>query len=384
MAVCAAPVVLLALAACDAGDRAPTAGHAAAPAPAVTVAAAIEREVVEADEFPGRLAAVETVEIRARVSGYLDAIHFTPGTEVARGALLFSIDPRPFEARLAEAEAQKANTEADLVLARTELARQEQMLGDRATSRREYDAAAAAVARLSAVSRAHDAAIASARLELAYTRITAPVAGRVGKEEVTVGNLVQGDAPDSPVLTTLVSVDPLWVTFEADENAYLRYIRAARGAELAVDIGLANETGFPHAATLAYVDNQVDPATGTLRLRARLDNAERQFTPGLFARVRLAAASAARRVVMVADRAIGTDQSKRYVLVVGPDNVAAYREVTIGRQHDGLRIIESGLAAGEEIVVNGLQRVRPGSAVTPEKVDMAAAVSSAMREAGPG
>jgi len=318
------------------------------------------------------------------VAGYLDAIHFTPGAEVERGALLFTIDARPFEARLAEAEAQKANTVADLDLARSELVRQEQMLGDRATSRREFDAAAATVARLSAVARANDATIASARLELAYTRVTAPVAGRVGKEEVTVGNLVQGDAPDSPVLTTLVSVDPVWVSFEADESAYLRYIRATRGSELAVDVGLADEEGFPHRATLAYVDNQVDPATGTLRLRARLDNAERQFTPGLFARVRLAAATAARRAVMVADRAIGTDQSKRYVLVVGPDNVAAYREVRIGRQYDGLRIIESGLAAGEEIVVNGLQRVRPGTPVTPEKVDMAAVVNGSRREAGPG
>ena len=339
--------------------------------PAVSVAAAITREVVETDDFPGRIAAIESVEIRARVSGYLEAIHFTPGAEVARGDLLFTIDPRPFEARLAEAEAQRANTLADLDLARIERERQERMLVDRATSQREFDAANAAVVRLEAALRANDAAIATARLELAYTRITAPVAGRVGKEEITVGNLIQGDGPGSPILTTLVSVDPIYVTFEADERAWLSYIAQAQGDELAVTVGLADEEGFPHRARLGFVDNRVDPQTGTLRLRAVLDNADRRFTPGLFARVRLAASNAARSAVLVSDRAIGTDQSRRFVLVVDGEGVARYRLVTPGRLADGLRIIESGLEAGEEIVVNGLQRVRPGSPVTPERIEMA-------------
>lgn len=347
------------------------AAAATAPAaPPVSVAAAITRDIVESDEFPGRFAAVESVEIRARVSGYLQGIHFTPGTEVERGALLFTIDPRPFEASLAEAEAQRANTLADLELARTELARQNTMLADRATSQREFDAAKATVARLEALLRAHDAAIATARLDLGYTRITAPVAGRVGKEEVTIGNLVRGDAPDSPVLTTLVSVDPIYVTFEADERAWLRYIAAAGDTPLDVAVGLADEDGFPHAARLAFVDNRVDPGTGTLRLRAVIDNPARRFAPGLFARVRLAARSAARPAVLIADRAVGTDQSRRFVVVVDEQGMTSYRQVELGRLVDGLRVIERGLEAGETIVVNGLQRVRPGMPVTPEPVEM--------------
>lgn len=376
-------LLVLVLAACDRpGSSGGAAPGGPPPAPPVSVAAAIRRPVIETDQFPGRIAAVERVEVRARVRGYLDGIHFTPGTEVAKGALLFSIDPRPFEARLAEVEAELANTLADLALAETELARQARMRTTRATSEREYDAAKATVARLVARRQANEAAIASARLELSYTRITAPVAGRVGREEVTAGNLIAGDGPDSPVLTTLVSMDPVWVEFEADEAAYLRYIGAARDADLSVAVGLAGEADFPHAAELAYVDNRIDPATGTLRLRARLANPERRFTPGLFARVRLAASATAREAVMVADRAIATDQSRRYVLVVGADGIANYREVTIGRLVDGLRVIEHGLEAGERVVVNGLQRVRPGSAVAPETVEMEAAASGKLTQGG--
>ncbi len=359
---------VLLLAAC--GKAAPPPAAPPPAAPPVSVAAAVEREITEADEFPGRISAVERVAVRARVNGYLQAIHFTPGTEVKRGDLLFEIDPRPFAARLAEAQAQRANTQAELTLARTELARHTRMLVDHATSRREHDAAGATVKSLEAALAANDAAIATARLNLDYTRITAPVAGRVGKDEVTVGNLVQGDAPDSPVLTTIVSVDPVHVSFEADEAAYLKYIGQNRQATLAVGVGLANEAGFPHEAALDFVDNQVDPMSGTVRMRARLANPERRFTPGLFARVRLSSSAAARRAVLVADRSIGTDQSKRFVLVVGKDNVATYREVKIGRIVDGLRVVEDGLASGEVIVVDGLQRVRPGSPVAPATVAM--------------
>ncbi|MEQ8234579.1 MAG: efflux RND transporter periplasmic adaptor subunit, partial [Gammaproteobacteria bacterium] len=359
-------VPLLCLAtACERGK--PSDAAAATPPPsAVTVAAALAREVVDSDEFPARLAAVEHVEVRARVAGYLDAIHFTPGSIVAAGDLLFTIDPRPFAARLAAARAERADTAADLELARSELARQQTMLADRATSVREADAARARVARLEAMLAAHDASIASAELDLAYTRVTAPIAGRVGKEEVTVGNLVRGDAPDSPVLTTLVSVDPVYVVFEADESAWLRYLAGERGADVTVEVALAGEDDFPHRARLAYVGNAVDPLTGTLRLRALLDNPDGRFLPGLAARVRLRAGSTARQAVVIADRAIGPDQSRRFVLVVDAENIARYREVVPGRLADGLRVIEQGLEPGEQIIVNGLQRVRAGSPVAPE------------------
>lgn len=354
-------------------DRTPPsdAGAAGAPPP-VSVAAALARDVVLADEFPGRFEAVAAVAVRSRVNGYLQSVHFRPGSEVAKGDLLFIIDPRPFQARLSEARAALATLEADLRLARIEKARQARMLDSRATSQREFDAASSRLQSLEAQRQASLAAIERARLDLEYTRITAPIAGRVGKDEVTAGNLVQGEAPDSPVLTTMVSVDPIRVSFEADEQAYLRYIAAARGKPLQVGIGLANEHGFPHVATLEFVDNQVALSTGTVRMRAVLPNAERTFTPGLFARVRLQAATAAERCVLVAERALGTDQSKRYVLVVGGDNVANYREVQVGRQVGALRVIKSGLKEGEAVIVNGLQRVRPGSPVTPEIVPMEA------------
>ncbi len=359
------------LAACDRVPPGPADGAGAAGGPPpVTVAPAIVREVEEVDEFAGRLEATQQVEVRARVNGYLESIHFKPGTEVKAGDLLFVIDPKPLQARLAEAEAAAANTQAQLDLAKIELQRQKQMLPDRATSKREYDAAASLVATLSAARRANQAAIEAVEVDLGYTRITSPIDGRVGKDERTVGNLVQGDAPDSPLLTSVVALDPIYATFEADEGAFLKYIGAARGKSLKVEVGLANENGTPHAAELAFIDNQLDPASGTVRMRALLPNPDRLFTPGLYARVRLSDSSAPRRAVMVADRAIGTDQSKRFVLVLDAKNLAQYREVTLGRVYDGLRVIEKGLKEGEVIVVNGLQRVRPGSPVTPTQADM--------------
>ncbi|MET0681460.1 MAG: efflux RND transporter periplasmic adaptor subunit, partial [Burkholderiales bacterium] len=215
----------------------------------------------------------------------------------------------------------------------------------------------------------------TARLDLSYTRVTAPVAGRVGKAEITVGNLVQGSIPNSPVLTTVVSLNPIYVAFQPDEGAYLKYIGKSRSS-LPIEVGLADESGFPHTGRLEFVDNRVDPQSGTVRMRAVLDNKDGRFTPGLFARVKLGDAARPRSAVLVADRAIGTDQSKRFVLVVNGENKAQYREVKIGRLVDGLRVIESGLKPGELIVVNGLQRVRPGAPITPEKVPMEAPVAN--------
>ena len=340
--------------------------------PPVSVAAAIERDVIDTDEFPGRLEAVESVDVRARVNGYIQAATFKPGAQVRKGDVLFVIDPRPFAAEVARAEATLANTRAQLDLARTELARNEQLLAEQATSRREYDDAAAKVRQLEAQIRANEATLETARLNLSYTRVTAPIDGRVGKAEITVGNLVQGEVPNSPVLTTVVSSQPIYASFEADEQTYLRYVGKARSGMLSVAVGLADESDFPHVGRLEFIDNRVDPKTGTVRMRAILDNRDGRFTPGLFARVRLGDAAAPRKAVLVADRAIGTDQTKRFVLVLTDDNKTQYREVRIGRLVDGLRIVDSGVKPGERIVVNGLQRVRPGAPVTPQVVPMEA------------
>ncbi|MBI5618640.1 MAG: efflux RND transporter periplasmic adaptor subunit [Gammaproteobacteria bacterium] len=370
----------LALGACSKAPAPPPASANQAPPP-VSVAAAIEREVRESDEFPGRIEATDAVEVRARVNGYLQAVKFEPGALVRKGDLLIVIDPRPFQAALDQAEAALASTRAQLALARTELTRQEQLLKDRATAKREYDTAAAQVQSLEARAHADAATIATARLNLEYTHITAPISGRAGKDEVTVGNLIQGEVPNSPVLTTIVSQDPVYVSFEADERAYLKYIGPARNGQLEVAVGLADEKDFPHQAKLGFIDNRIDTASGTVRLRAVLDNSAGRFTPGLFARVKLNATAAPRRVVMVADRAIGTDQSKRFVLVVDDKHLAQYREVRIGRAERGLRVIEDGLKAGETIVVNGLQRARPGMPVTPQTVEMDGVPGGAPAEA---
>jgi multidrug efflux system membrane fusion protein len=340
--------------------------------PPVSVAAAVEREVIDTDEFPGRIEAVESVEVRARINGYIQSVDFKPGAQVRKGDLLFVIDPRPLAAEVARAEATLANTRAQLDLSRTELTRNEQLLAEQATSKREYDDAAAKVRQLEAQIRANQASLETARLNLAYTRVTAPINGRVGKAEITVGNLVQGEVPNSPLLTTVVSADPIYASFEADEGAYLKYIGKARGGALTVAVGLADEQGFPHSGRLEFVDNRVDPQSGTVRMRTILDNKDGRLTPGLFARVKLGDSATPRRAVLVADRAIGTDQSKRFVLVVNADNKAQYREVRIGRLAEGLRVVESGLKPGEVIVVNGLQRVRPGAPVTPQTVPMEA------------
>ena len=340
--------------------------------PPVSVAAAVEREVIDTDEFPGRIEAVATVEVRARINGYIQSVNFKPGAEVRKGDLLFVIDPRPLEAEVSRAEATLANTRAQLDLSRTELTRFEQLLAEQATSKREYDDAAAKVRQFEAQIRANQASVDTARLNLAYTRVTAPISGRVGKDEITVGNLVQGEGSNSPLLTTVVSSNPIYASFQADEGAYLKYIGKARDGALTVAVGLADEQGFPHAGRLEFVDNRVDPQSGTVRMRAILDNKDGRFTPGLFARVKLGDGGTPRKAVLVADRAIGTDQSKRFVLVVNGDNKAQYREVRIGRLAEGLRVVESGLKRGEVIVVNGLQRVRPGAPVTPQTVPMEA------------
>jgi RND family efflux transporter MFP subunit len=346
----------------------------AAPAPQVTVAPAISRKVTEFDEFTGRFEAVERVEIRPRVSGYISSVNFTEGSEVQKGDVLFVIDPRPYEAERDKARAQVAQARSQLVLAKSERERATSLLGQHAISQEEYDTRTAGREEAQANVEAAQAALDAAALNLTFTRVVAPISGRISRALVTSGNFVtNGQTP----LTTLVSLDPIYVSFDGDEQVYLKYTKLARQGTRAssrdarnpVLVGLADEGGYPHQGVMVFVDNALDPATGTIRGRALLDNHERQFTPGLFARVKLMG-SGQYDAVMINDSAIGTDQSVRYVLVVGAGNKVAYRPVQLGPVIDGLRVVQSGLAPGETIVVNGLQRVRPGVQVQPQRVAM--------------
>ncbi|AGW89618.1 MULTISPECIES: efflux RND transporter periplasmic adaptor subunit [Cupriavidus] len=342
------------------------------PAPAVEVAAAVGQTITEWDEFSGRLEAVERVEIRPRVSGTIEAVHFRDGAIVKKGDPLFTIDPRPYAAEVARAEAALAAAQVRASHAQSEKVRAQRLLDDNAISRREFDERINAASETSADVRGAQAALEAARLNLGYTRIVAPVAGKVSRAEITVGNLVAAGAA-APPLTTLVSVSPVYAAFEVDEQSYLRYTApgAAGGKDgLPVYLGLADEDGHPHQGKIQSVDNRLDPRSGTIRVRAVFDNEDGRLLPGLYGKVRLGG-GAPRPAVLVNDRAIGTDQGKKFVLVADKANKLAYREVELGPTHEGLRVIRKGLASGETIVVNGLQRVRPGDTVVPKSVAMA-------------
>ncbi len=371
-----------ALAGCGRGDTAKAATDPAAksgppPAPSVSVANAIEREVREWDEFSGRLEAVETVEVRARVSGIVERVHFAAGKDVKKGELLFSIDPRPFQAELARAEAELARAVTRSELAKTELTRAEKLLTAKAISQQEHDERVAGNREGDASIRAARAAVDVARLNLEFTRVTAAISGRLSRAEITAGNWVNGGNVGATLLTTIVSTDPIYATFEGDEQVYLKYRDLAangqrgRDARQPIHMGLSNEDGFPHQGFVDFVDNRLDPKTGTIRVRAVFANKDRQLTPGLFARLRFVG-SGSYKAVLVTDRAIGTDQNQKFVLVVGADKVLQYRPVKLGALVDGLRVIKDGVQPGEAIVVNGMQRVRPGMPVNPQMVAMEA------------
>jgi len=348
-----------------------------APAPQVSVASALERDVTEWDEFTGRLEAVESVEVRPRVTGYIESVNFTEGSTVKKGDLLFVIDPRPYQAELSKAEAELARAFARAELAVADEGRSTKLLDIKAVSREEYDSRINASREAKADVAAARAAVDSAKLNLEFTHITAPISGRVSKAAVTAGNLVTGGSNTAALLTTVVSLDPMYVTFEGDEQIYLKYNELSRRGERSssrdaanpVLMGLANENGYPHHGAMVFVDNQVDPRTGTIRARASFENKDGFLTPGLFARVKLLGHNSY-RAVLVDDRAIGTDQSQKFVYVIDAQNKVTYRPVTVGRLNDGLRIVEKGLQPGETVVVNGLQRVRPGVVVAPERVAM--------------
>jgi len=373
IAVSGALVAALGLSGC----RSEATPSAQAPAPQVSVASALERNVTEWDEFTGRLEAVESVEVRPRVTGYIESVNFTEGSTVHKGDLLFVIDPRPYRAELSKSEAELARAVASAELAASDAARSEKLIDIKAVSREEYDTRVNASREAKANVAAARAAVDAAKLNLEFTRITSPIDGRVSKAIVTAGNLVTGGSNAATLLTTVVSLDPMYVTFEGDEQIYLKYNELSRRGERSssrdaanpVLMGLANESGYPHSGSMVFVDNQVDPRTGTIRARAAFENKNGYLTPGLFARVKLLGHNSY-QAVLVDDRAIGTDQSQKFVYVIDAQNKVTYRPVKVGRLTDGLRIVQQGLQAGETVVVNGMQRVRPGVVVAPERVAM--------------
>jgi multidrug efflux system membrane fusion protein len=349
-------------------DATGKATEGAAPgAPPVSAATVLEQNVAESQELSGRLEAVERVEIRPRVSGFITAVNFKPGAEVTKGDVLFIIDPRPYQAEAERAEAAARSARAKAELARLELRRAERLLGDKAIAQREYDERAASQKELDANALAAEAQAQAARLNLSYTRVTAPINGRVSKAEITLGNLVDASA----VLTSVVSLDRIYASFDGDEETFLRVSgRAHAGQPVPVRVGLVNEEGFPHEGKLEFIDNQLDTRTGSVRMRATFANADRSMTPGLFARVRIDGDS--RKAMLVSDRAIGTDQNRKFVFVVGEGGKAEYREVRLGPVFDGLRVVRAGVKPGENVIINGLQRVRPGAPVQAQIVPMTA------------
>lgn len=329
----------------------------------VGVAEVPERTITEWSEYSGRLVAVDQAEIRAQVSGILDKIHFKDGEMVEKGDRLFTIDPRPYEAAMQVAAARAS-------FAESEFKRAQLLMTDKAISQREFD------------QRKNDAEVARAemiraRLNLDYTQIKAPISGRVGRAEVTVGNLIE-TGPNSRVLTTIVASEKLYADFEIDEAHFIKYTQAGVSgsrnvADVPVMMALTGETDFPHVGHIESFDNKVDASSGTIRVRAVFDNADGQLVPGMFSRVRIGGASE-QKAVLITDRAVGTDQSKKFVLVVLPDNKTERREVKLGGMAEGLRIVTEGLKPGEKIIVSGMQRVMmPGQEVKPEIVPMDAA-----------
>ncbi len=373
LALGAAGVAVLIAGCSDATGKAAEAQTQAQAGPPVSAAVVVEKPVADTQEFSGRLEAVEHVEIRPRVSGFITAVNFKPGATVKKGDVLFVIDPRPFQAEAERADAAARSARAKAELAKLELNRAERLLGDKAIAQREYDASASAQKELEANARAAQAQYETAKLNLGYTRVVAPIDGRVSKAEITLGNLVDA----SSVLTSVVSTDRIYASFDGDEDTYLRVrSQAHSGQPVTVRVGLANEEGFPHEGKLEFVDNQLDTRAGSVRMRATFANKDDVMAPGLFARVQIGGGSE-KPALLISDRAVGTDQSHKFVFVVDKDGKAEYREVKLGPVVDGLRVVKAGLKPGEKIVVNGLQRVRPGSPITAQTVPMVANAGNA-------
>jgi multidrug efflux system membrane fusion protein len=345
------------------------------PAPDVNVAAVVQKAVTRWDDYSGHVEAIDAAEIRPRVTGHLEAIHYQEGALVEKGQLLFTIDSREYRAAAAAAAADANRAEARVALARQELQRAEKLIGERAISQGELDQRRMEAQQAEADLQAARANLAQAELNLGFTRIIAPFAGRAGEARIKPGNVVTANLS---VLTTLVSVDPVHVTFVGDERSFLRYqeiVRAGnaespRNGNTPVVVGLANEDGFPHRGEVDFVDNALDPETGTIRARAVVPNPDGRFTPGLFARVRLLGETV-QDALLIHEQAVLTDQDRRYVYVVGKGDSAERHDVTLGPPVEGLRIVESGLKPGDKVIVNGMRKIFfPGQPVKPHAVPM--------------
>ena len=351
--------------------------NAAPPAPAVSAADVVVKSISQWDSFNGRIEAVESVQLRPRVSGYIDKVNYTDGQEVKKGEVLFTIDDRTYRAALEQAQATLARAKTQASLAQSEANRTNKLINTNVVSREEWEQRRSAAIQAQADIRAAQAAVDAAQLNLDFTKVTAPIDGRASRALITSGNLVTaGDS--ASVLTTLVSQKTVYVYFDVDESTYLRYqdlARKGQGASsdhtaLPVEIGLTGEAGYPHQGKVDFLDNQLTPATGTIRMRALLDNAQRQFTPGLFARVRLPG-SAEFKATLIDDKAVLTDQDRKYVYIVDKDGKAQRRDITPGRLANGLRIVQQGLNPGDKVIVDGLQKVfMPGMPVNAKTVAM--------------
>jgi len=368
---CLIAILAPALAGC--GEGAPK--QAAPPPPAVTVANPTKQTVTDYDEYVGRFVSVDMVEMRARVSGYLDKIGFQDGQLVKQGDLLFTIDRRPFETTVAQTKAQLAQARANLAFADSDLARGAQLVRDKTITEQTFDQRTQAKRVAEASVQAQEAAVRQAELDLQFTELKAPVAGRIGDRRVSPGNLVTGGTGGSTtLLATIVSIDPMRFEFTFDEASYLRYERiagastndASRSKGLKVLLRLIDEPDFTHEGTVDFVDNVIDRSSGTIRGRAQIPNPKGLFTPGMFARVRVPG-SVPYEALLVPDVAIASEQVRKYVLVVGDDNTAKQKYVTLGQLAGNLRIIKDGLSVDDKVIVNGLARIRPNTKVTPQQ-----------------
>ncbi|ANB75876.1 efflux transporter periplasmic adaptor subunit [Paraburkholderia phytofirmans OLGA172] len=351
------------------------AAAAAPPAADVDVATVVSRSITDYQEYSGRIEAINDVQIRPLVSGTIVAVHFQDGVMVRKGDPLFTIDPRPYQAEVDRAAAQLASAESRSGYAASDWERAQRLLSDNAIAKRDYDEAQNANREAIAAVKAAKAAVEAAQINLGYTAIAAPVSGRVSRALLTVGNVVSTGA-NAPVLTTLVSMSPIYASFDVDERTYLRFLSHDSKVTVPTWIGLANETGYSRQGVIDSVDNRLDTGSGTIRVRARFDNADGVLVPGLYVRARVGG-GAPHPAVLVSDAAIQTDQEKKFVLLVDKEDKVQYREVKLGDQQRGLRVITGGLQPGDRIVVNGMQRVRPGDPVKPNLVQMSGDAAAA-------
>lgn len=372
----AAPLSLVAALLAGCGEAQTQAQGAPPPAPQVSVAKPVQRMVTERDEYVGRFVAFDYVEVRARVSGYLEKIHFKDGQIVKQGDPLFTIDPRPFQTVLEQAKAAVEQAKANLAFAESDLKRGESLRTGTTITQQALDQRLQASRVAAAAVTSQQAAVEQAELDLSFTELKAPISGRIGDRRVSIGNLVTGGSTGSTtLLATIASIDPIRFEFTMDEASYLRYVRMAsgaassaanRGMSLPVRLKLIDEDTFTHEGTIDFVDNTIDRSSGTIRGRAQFANADGKLTPGMFGRIQIAT-SAPATALLVPDSAIGTEQVRKFVYVLGPDNVATPKYVTLGQVVDGMRVVQ-GLQPDDTVIVNGLMRVRPGAKVTPEQV----------------